>query len=185
MWPFGRKGVVTRLTGLEERTEVEILGTVLSGNAAVSPITGERGAIVHLEVLERIRRDKWERRTLRASPDRDDSLGELIFGELVMLRDEEGTELSFVARRARFRFSNPRRDVKRLPEIPPDLVPHLRRTTGEGVLLYREHIVREGDALRLQAIVEPAQHAAARGYRSTPRTTFVTRDDVAPVFLEG
>jgi hypothetical protein len=75
--------------------------------------------------------------------------------------------------------------VQPVREIPPSLVPQLRKETADGVLLYREHVVRDGDALRLQAIVEPAQQAAARGYRSAPRPTFVTRDDLAPLFLQG
>jgi hypothetical protein len=75
--------------------------------------------------------------------------------------------------------------VKVLREVPAALAPQLRTRTGDGVLLYREHVVREGDRLRIQAIVEPAEHAVARGYRSVPRVTFVTRDDMAPVFLEG
>jgi len=183
MWPFGRRGVVTRLAEVDDHSEVEIVGTVCSPNAARSPITGERGAIIHVEVIERVQRDAAERRALSAGPQRDDSLGELIFGELVSLRDGDGTELSFIARRARFRFGTPRIAAQPLHEVPASLLPELRTRSGDGLLLYREHVVREGDQLRLQAIVEPAQHTAAHGYRTVPRVTFVTRDDLAPVFL--
>lgn len=178
MWPFGRKGVASRLTSLDEATEVEIVARMLSPNAVASPITGAMAAIVHVEVFERIARNS--RGTYK-----DDSLGELIVGGLVSLRDEDGVELSLVARRATFRFGEHRAEGRPLAAVPPLLAPHLRTPMGAGRLIYREHLVREGDDLRLQAIVEPSQHAVALGYRSTPRTTFITRDDLAPVFLQG
>jgi hypothetical protein len=185
MWPFGRRGVETQLTGIETETEVELVGTMLSPNGVTSPVTGRRGAIIHLEVLERVLLDRQERRALRTGPERDDSLGEIVIGELVHLGSDDGPELSFVARRARFRFRDPRRETMPLAAIPEGLLPHLRSRTGMGALFFREHVVKEGDRLRLQAIVEPAEHAPFGSYRSVPRVAFVARDDLAPVFLEG
>ena len=186
MWPFGRRGVETRLTGIETDTEVELVGTMRSPNAVTSPFTGQRGAIIHLEILERVVLDRQERRALSAGPERDDSLGEIILGELVYLGSEDGPELSFIARRARFRFRvTPRRETSPLATIPEHLLPHLRSRTGAGALFFREHVVQEGDRLRLQAIVEPAEHAPFGSYRSAPRVAFAARDDLAPVFLEG
>jgi len=185
MWPFGRRGVETRLAGIDEPTEVELFGTMLSPNGVTSPFTGQRGAIIHLEILERVLLDRQERRALRCGPERDDALGEIILGELVHLGSEDGAELSFIARRARFRFRNPQREKIALTTIPTSLVPHLRSRVGNGDLFFREHVVKEGDRVRLQAIVEPAEHAMGGGYRSVPRIAFLTRDDLAPVFLEG
>ena len=185
MWPFGRRGVETRLAGIDEPTEVELFGTMLSPNGTTSPLTGQRGAIIHLEILERVLLDRVERRALRCGPERDESLGEIVLGELVHLGSEDGAELAFVARRARFRFQNPWREKTAIGAIPASLVPLLRSRVGDGDLFFREHVVKEGDRLRLQAIVEPTEHAMGSGYRSIPRIAFLTRDDLAPVFLEG
>lgn len=167
MWPFGRKGVATRLTGVDEPTEVEIVAQIVSPNAARSPITGARAAIVHLEILH--------------AGERFDTV---VLGETTTVRDEEGVELSFVARRLRFRFAEGTRKAVPLARLPPELVPLLRREPDPGRLSYRECLLVEGDEVRVQAIVVPSLHASAQGYRSLPRIAFVARDDLAPVFIE-
>jgi hypothetical protein len=189
MWPFGRRNVATRLTGIEEATEVELLLTMLSPNVFTSPVTGTCGAILHMEVVERISATEAARRNVRRARGADyQSLGELVRGDVTTFRDEDGVELTLVARRLRFRFEPESRKRMPLAEMPPDLAPSMRSPQREGdegdePLAYHEHVVREGDKVRLQAFVEPARNAIALGYRSVPRVTFVTRDDLAPVFM--
>ena len=63
-------------------------------------------------------------------------------------------------------------------------MPLLRRATGRGVVCYRELSLGTGDAVRLKAVVEPTSSVASDGHRSGTRTTYVARDDLAPVVLE-
>ncbi len=185
MWPFGRRDVARSLAEVEAGdppTEVEVLVVVVSPNRVVSPVTGVKAALLHIEVVEDVTEEEARYRAIRPKPGACASLGEALFGDLVTCRDEQGVELSFVARRARFRFSDAPRVSAPMAAIPPELVPLLGNPRG-GTLTYREHAVREGDSLRIQAFVEPTRNAMTLGYRSAPRLAFVARDDLAPVFL--
>ena len=185
MWPFGRRGVARSLAELEPDdppTEVEVLVQVVSPNRVESPVTGVRAAILHVEVLEELSEEEAQYRAIRWKRGARASLGEVLFGDLVTCRDAEARELSFVARRARFRFSDAPRESSPLAAVPPELVPLLGNPRG-GALTYREHVVREGDQLRVQTLVESTRNAVTLGYRSVPRLAFVARDDLAPVFL--
>jgi hypothetical protein len=185
MWPFGRRDVGRSLGALESGdgpTEVELLVVVVSPNRVVSPVTGVRGAILHMEVLEELTEEQARYRAVRPRPGARASLGEVLFGDLVACRDEDGRELSFVARRARFRFSDAPREAAPIANIPAELVSQLGNAHG-GALAYREHVVREGDHLRIQAFVESTRNAVTLGYRDAPRLAFIARDDLAPVFL--
>ncbi len=182
MWPFGRSGITRSLAGIEEPTEVELLVTIVSPDRVMSPVTGVRAAILHAEILEEMTEDEARRRMVRPRGGALASLGEAIYGDLITCHDEGKTEISFVARRARFRFPSTPRASRPVDAIPPDLVPLMSSPRG-GPLAYREHAVREGELLRIQAIVEPTRNAMTLGYRSAPRFAFVARDDLAPVFL--
>ena len=52
------------------------------------------------------------------------------------------------------------------------------------MVCYRELTLGTGDAVRLKALVEPTSSVASDGYRSGTRTTYLARDDLAPVVLE-
>jgi hypothetical protein len=202
MWPFGRKDVATRLAAVEERTEVEVVLNVVSPNAVASPITGVRAAMLHIEVLEQlscelaepgVRRaegqhlggwGKRERRGIRSRGPAHASLGVAVLGDVVTFRDAEGTSLSLLARRAKFRFAGPDVALSPLTKMPEGLATAMRSTEDRGPLFYREVPVREGDRVRVQAFVEPSHHVGEHGYRSLPHVVFVARDDVAPVFIE-
>lgn len=185
MWPFGRAGIAHRLAGIEEATEVELLVTVVSPDRVTSSVTGLRAAILHVDVLEALSVEEVRYRKGRPKAGSLESLGEAIYGDLVTCHDEDKNEVSFVARRARFRFPaappRPRATVA-IDAIPSELVPLMNDPRG-GTLAYREYGVREGDRVRLQAVVEPTRNAITLGYRSAPRFAFVARDDLAPVFL--
>jgi hypothetical protein len=185
MWPFGRRDVARSLSALEPGappTEVELLLQIVSPNRVASPVTGAKAAVLHMEVLEELTEQEARSREVRPKPGARTSLGEALFGDLVTCRDEDGLELSFVARRARFRFSEAPRGSHPIKAIPPELSALMGNPHG-GALAYREHVVREGEWLRLQAFVEPTRNAVTLGYRSAPRFAFIARDDLAPVFL--
>ena len=63
-------------------------------------------------------------------------------------------------------------------------MPLLRRASGRGVVCYRELTLGTGEDVLLKAMVEPSRSVVASGYRSATRTTYVARDDLAPVVLE-
>ena len=143
------------------------IGATKLTNVVKSPLSGARAAILRIEVFEA-----------------DASLGEIVLGDVTTFRDQDGTELLIVARRLRFRFASALPAPVPVAKVPPELVPLLRREPGDVALSYREHTLREGDAVRIQAIVAPSHDVVAQGYRSIPRRGFVDRSDLAPVFIE-
>lgn len=116
--------------------------------------------------------------------DRYDLLGTIVLGDVATLRDEDGDEITIVARRARIEPALPRRGGTPITRMPAEIVPLLQRATGRGVICYRELTLSTGDKLRLRAVVEPTQSIVADGYRSGTRVTYVARDDLEPVVLE-
>lgn len=114
---------------------VAIVEASAGGAEVTSPVSGARGALVHLELVEE-----------------DVSLGEIVLGDTVELRTEDGARYVVVARRATFGFVGVRRSVP-LDRAPAELVPLLVRSRGVGRLFVREHVVRVGDRLRLRAQV--------------------------------
>jgi hypothetical protein len=161
---------------------VELLVVIISPNGVVSPVTGARAAILHMELEEQLTDEEPRRRLGRPKAGARVSLGDVVYGDLITCRDEDGAELSFVASRARFRFDETRRERRSIAAVPPALARSLGNPHG-GALSYREHAVLEGDRLLVQAIVEPTRNAITLGYRSVPRFAFITREDLAPVFL--
>lgn len=128
---------------------VATVGRFADAAEVVSPVSGERGVAIHLEVFEN-----------------DTSLGEMVLGDAIELACEDAARYVVVVRRARFAFLGVRRELA-VEKAPAELVPLLVRSRG-GALVVREHVVREGDRLRLRAQVEGG----------------VVRDDLAPLRLD-
>jgi hypothetical protein len=164
-----------------EPVRVSLRATIVSPSSIVSPLSGTRGAVLHVELVERF---TDERGGGEEGSDMDQSLGVLIVGDVVTLRDEDGDEIAIVARRARVEPSLPRRGGTPLTRVPPEVVPILQRASGRGVVCYRELLLREGEAVRLKAIVEPTQNIVTAGHRAGWRVTYVARDDLEAVVLE-
>ena len=127
-----------------------------------------------------------QRRQHRRRGAKYQSLDEVVLGGVITLRDPDGAFLTLSARRVRLQVTGAEPPYVALDELPPSLTSVMKRAEGRGrgPLVYREVPVRDGDRVRVQAFVEPAQHAIAHGYRSAPVATYVARDDVAPVFME-
>ncbi len=196
MWPFGRdKKVWDRLAAASARgggqvgeplqaVHVAVLTTIVSPSTVVSPFTGMRAGFLLVELLERIPVANDQGADGEVVSDRYDLLGTVVLGDVVTLRDQDGDEITIVARRAQFKAALPRRGGTPITRMPPEIAPLLSRTTGRGVLCYRELTMSTGDTLRLRAVVEPTQSIVADGYRSGTRLTYLARDDLAPVVLE-
>ena len=191
MWPFGRNNVAGRLAGTlgaaAEPYKVSVLTTIVSPISVTSPLTGLRAAMLHVELVERIplaHQDDMLMEGRRRDTDLYESLGVVVFGDVVTLRDEDGDEITIVVGRARIEPQLPRHGGTPLSRVPPELVPMLAKASGRGVVCYRELTLGESDKIRLKAVVEPSQHVVASGYRSGTRLTYVARDDLAPVVLE-
>ena len=187
MWPFGRKKVWNRLAAAgEPRTpvHVSVLTTIVSPSSVVSPFTGMRAGLLLVELVERIPLSNDQGAGGEDVSDRYDLLGTVVLGDVATLRDEDGDEITIVARRARIEPALPRRGGTPIMRMPAEVVPLLQRATGRGVICYRELTLSTGDKLRLRAVVEPTQSIVADGYRSGTRVTYVARDDLEPVVLE-
>lgn len=194
MWPFGREKVWDRLAaasahggaqggGPPEPVHVSVLTTIVSPSLVVSPFTGMRAGILLVELLERI--PVANEGDSGVTSDVYAILGTVVLGDLATLRDEDGDEITVVARRAQIKPALPRRGGTPITHMPPEVAPLLQRSSGRGgVLCYRELTLSTGDKLRLRAVVEPTQSIVADGYRSGTRLGYVARDDLGPVVLE-
>lgn len=193
MWPFGRRDVASRLAaagaaplpGAPARAvSVSVLTTIVSPNAVESPLTGARAAVIRLELFERFATGGGPHGEAGAFLDVYEPLGVTVLGDLLALRDEDGDEISIVARRARIQPARALHALPALGHVPPELVPLLAKATGRGVLCYREAPLVTSDSVLLTAHVEPASTVVAVGYRSGTRRAYVARDDLAPILLD-
>lgn len=184
MWPFGEKvaGRLSAALGARDPVKVSVLTTVVSPDTIMSPISGVRAAVIDIEILERIPASSNDSR--ESDTDVYELLGTFVFGDLVTLRDEGGDEISIVVGRARIDPQLPRHGGHPLSRVPPEVVPLLARASGRGVVCYRELTLEDGDKVRLKATIEPSHTVVSSGYRSGTKSSYVARDDLAPVVLE-
>jgi hypothetical protein len=189
MWRSGRRKVERRLAAASASAapgeparpvEVSVLATVVSPGAVVSPLTGVRAAVVRLELLERLP----AARGAPADLERYESLGVLVLGDLVTLRDDDGDEISLVARRATIQPAAPPQGAPELGKVPAEMVPMLARARGQGVLCYRELALLTNDRVLMTAVIEASSSSSVAAYRAGPRKNYVARDDLAAVVLD-
>jgi hypothetical protein len=165
---------------------VELLVRVVSPNALTSPLTGTQAAALRCELVEIVERE-GAASALDGAPFEvaEVALGGLVLsGELLVVADVDGDELSLIARRARFELARPPGSAVPLGEVPPELAPLLRNATGCGTMAYRELALRTGDKLRLRAIVEASRTLATEGDRHETRLRYIARDDLGAVVIE-
>src|SRR5262249_22991571 len=137
--------------------QLDVRAWVRAPNGVRNPISGRMGAFVHLEILELVLADIVP-------------IGETILGGLVPFElDVRPIQVvGLRVPRARVSLLTPRADPAPMPSVPPELAPWLTRTRG-GALLVREHVVLEGDAMRLRATIDEAG---------------AVRDDLSPIELD-
>ena len=189
MWPFERKPIVTRLGAVPvgEAAAVVVLTSVVSSNVVTSPVSGISSALLQVELLERVPIGQGRTEAFGAEGSLHDdfvSLGRATFGQVLVLRDQGGDEISLVVGRARFDVTTPRNGGTPIASVPAELVPFLRNASGRGVVCYREFPLLQGDKVLLRAVVEPSQAVVTGGYRSGSSLRYVARDDLGPVVLE-
>lgn len=119
--------------------------TILSPDLAESPLTGRRGAIVVIDVLEGGR-----------------PIGTVVLGDLLRLRTDDGRDLTLVARRTRLVFFDSGAAPTPLATLPPELVPHVARSAG-GELGYREHVLGSGARVHVREVDPPEVHEVLVG----------------------
>lgn len=191
MWPFGKKKP-NRLAAAAPSgspggppTEVKVEVVVASGNELTSELTGLRAALFHLTLVERL--PIYRQNGAAGSDEVADAfvdLGWIIKGDTLVFRDDDGTEVTVVARRAHVGFATPQNAGTPISKIPPELAPMMKKASGRGVLCFRENTIRQGDRYRLTATVEAVPSVVSSGYRSGTGLRFIARDDLSPVKLE-
>lgn len=191
MWPFGKKKA-NRLAaaaapggGAAAPVEVSVEVVVASPNALTSSITGMQAALFVVEIVERAGLHvPTAMGATEEVADHYTHVASAVFGDTLVLRDADGSEVTVVARRARVGFAVPQQGGTPLARVPPELVPLVQRASGRGVLCFRESMVRQGDRYRLTATIEAVPSVVASGYRSDAGLRFVARDDISVVGLE-
>lgn len=187
MWPFGKKRA-TRLASSAPSgapTEVRVEVVVASPNDVTSELTGLRAALFLVTLVER--RPVYRESGAGSADEVADTyveLGSIMWGDTLVLRDDDGTEVTVAARRAFIGFATPHHGGTPLARVPPALAPMMSRASGRGVLCFRENPIRQGDRYRLTAAVEAVPAVVSSGYRSGAGLRFIARDDVSPIKLE-
>jgi hypothetical protein len=158
---------------------VEMLATIVSSNLTASPISNLRGAAIRVDLVERVT-SGGQVVGHGAAPEAHVPVGSLVLGDLLVLRDRFGDELTLVVRRAQLAPLG-QEAATPLAVVPAELVGVARAASGSGVLCYREHFFCEGDLVRFKAFVEPQRRAVSHG----DALVYVARDDLGPVILEA
>lgn len=107
--------------------------TVVSPDVVTSPITGKRGAVVVIDVLESGR-----------------PVGTVVLGDTLVLATDDGRSHTVVARRAHLVFFDRGEAPTPLASAPAEIVPLLRAASGQGELGYREHVLVKGSRVRVR-----------------------------------
>jgi hypothetical protein len=124
---------------------IEVAAVVASPDTVTSPLGGARGAVVRVEVLQD-----------RGPPAPYVLLGAVTLGDVLALETAGGERFQIVIRRATLVLAVAEAPLVPLAlHVPAELVPLLGAASGVGALYAREHVLRCGDAVRLQASVEP------------------------------
>jgi len=187
MWPFGKKRP-NRLASVGPGagpSEVRVEVVVASPNDVASQLTGLRASLFLVTLLER--RAVYRQGGGGGNEEIADTyveLGTIMWGDTLVLRDDDGTEVTVVARRAFVGFATPQHGGTPLAKVPPELAPMMSRASGRGVLCFRESPIRQGDRYRLTATVEAVPAVVSNGYRSGAGLRFIARDDLSSVKLE-
>ncbi len=148
-------GLLPMNAALQGPTPIDTLARVLTPNRVTSPISGRGAAFVRIEVLSRVGAELT-------------SLGVVVLGDLLALELDSGVRVQLPVRRAELRRLSDSPEPEPIERLAAELVPLLTRAARGGVLCQREHLVFEGDRLRLRAVVEAG---------------FV-RDDLGPILLD-
>jgi hypothetical protein len=126
-----------------EPATLHVLATVTSADVVTSPLGGGAGAVVQLEVAEGA----------------GEVLGVVNLGDTLSLRTEDGRTLLLIVGRLSLSFD----------PAEAALVPLIRRAGGRTPIAVRERLLRQGDRVRVHAVVEGGS---------------TVRDDLSPVRLE-
>jgi hypothetical protein len=157
---------------------VEMLATIVSSNLTASPISKLRAAAIRIDLVERVT-SGGQVVGHGMAPEVHVLVGSLVLGDLLVLRDGFGDELTLVVRRTQLAPLG-QEAATPLDVVPAELVAVARAASGGGVLCYREHFFSEGDQVRFKAFVEPQRRAVSHG----DGLVYVARDDLGPVILE-
>jgi hypothetical protein len=184
-WLFARRA---RLDAILGPTAIRLTGTLACHSAVSSPCSSLSGAVLEWRVFVR----RWPLIS-RHHPELVDAeehfpldgpplLERLLVGEIT-LETREGTipiaaDGLSVELNAPFVGKEVRGDVALLPELGELPAP----ASLEGDLFYAERMLRVGERVRLEGVVEPCA-AAAHPYRRATNARFALRPDLAPVRL--
>ncbi len=146
----------TSLSGAGAGEWVDLLASVASDDAVTSPLTGRRGAVVVVDVFERMP-PSWPLGPSAAptrGPRVEREVGRAILGDTIVL-DADGGALVVVARRARFAFVSDG-ESGLLDRAPAELAFLLAAAKGSGALAWRERVVVRGARLHVRCVVTPS-----------------------------
>lgn len=186
MWPFGKRkpNRLAAVSASDGPTRVKVEVVVASPNDIESQLTGLTAAMFHVALLERRAFHRSGGGSQEEIGDTYVELGVVMWGDTLLLRDDDGAEVIVVARRARIGMATPQLSGTPLGKVPPELAPIMKKASGMGVLCFRENPIRQGDRYRLTATVEAVPAVVTSGYRSGAGIRYVARDDLSIVELE-
>ncbi len=198
MWPFARRAksvAVTTLAGIDagaRPTRVDVETTVASVDHVESPITGVRGALVQIEILETHRLSTSHHREIVIATSgnfvdapEERVLGVATLGGSLLLTALHEQAMHVTVRARACTITSPGSRARRpLRRVPPELAELFAQPDGGGELWFREVTLAHGDRVRLRAVVVPSPRVVPTQYRSAAAAGFETRDDLGAVLLD-
>lgn len=158
--------------------------TVAGRNEVTSPLTGDRGACIVIEVLERLRSDELRGEEGGVNPEelvRYHAVRSVHLGDSIVLACDDGVELTISTARVSFVFATVSPAV--MPLVDPPLELGTLEENGR-TRFFREQAVRVGDRFRIRATIEERSTVVGNGYRSGVGKERVVREDLGGVVLE-
>jgi hypothetical protein len=171
-----------KLGAISGRTRVHLEARVASPNSLTSPLTGTTAALLMVSVVERIIIETGGNIGGNREIEQFRTVGSTFLGTEVDLVDDEGTVVHVPAQGLVVRplFTT---GGNTITTVPPFLTPLVARASGSHVVCFRESAFREGDVVRLQAVVDLEATAPTQGYRSGMGQRAVARAEWGPVVL--
>ena len=169
------------LAGLREPARVSIQARMLSPNTLTSSLSRHTAALIGWRFFVH-----YVDPSDRQSRERYDLLWACVFGDDVTLSTPQGTVLV----PAEARVLRPGVTGHGIPldvALPPEAAHVLQMPAAKrGVVYYDELLIRNGDAVRLTAIVAPSAPVGASAYRSSgaPHADYTARGDLGDTLLE-
>jgi hypothetical protein len=171
-----------RLGPIAGPTRMHLEARVASPNTITSPLTGTTAALLMVTVVERVIIETGGNIGGNREIEQFRTVGSTLVGTEIDLVDADGAVVHVptagLVVRPLFNTGG-----NTISTVPPFLKPLVAQASGSHVVCFRESAFREGDVVRLHAVIGLEATAPAQGYRSGVAQRAVARAEWGSVVL--